>query len=518
MANQETSKGSDGATSVDAALSVYASAYSGIGGLLTSIAARRWPLIIGGESCAANGDATYATFDPATGQVLAHVADANAHDVDRAVIAAEQGARTWRNVAPRDRAKLMRRFADVLRGHADELGLLDALDGGSPITSMRADVHWAAEFLDTFADWSLSMKGEVIPSTADGLHYTKLEPYGVVARIIPFNHPVMFAAGKLAAPLLAGNAIILKPPHQAPLSAIRVGELAAEVFPAGVVNVVTGAGPATGIAIARHPGIRRIAFIGSERTGREIQRLSAEVAVKHVTLELGGKNAMVVLNDADPSAAAAGAVRGMNFTASQGESCGSNSRLLVHRSLMDDVVGHVADLVRKIRVGVPVDPATEMGALVSREHYDRVMGYIDTGMAEGATLVTGGTRPDHLAQGCFVNPTVFADVRPEMRIAQEEIFGPVISIIGFDDDDEAIRIANGVRYGLTASVWTNNLRRAHQFIDGFHAGYVWVNDSARHFAGMPFGGYKASGIGREESIEEVFSFCETKSVNINLGA
>lgn len=492
----------------------YADAYQRRSAEIAAVRAREWGLVIDNQVRPAESGRTFVTVDPATELALADVADGGAEDVDAAVDAAQRGFEAWRRYSPRGRASAVRELAAAVRDNADELGLLDAIDGGSPVTSMRSDAVWAAEMLEMFADWSLLIKGETYPASGSGLHYSRPEPYGVVGRIIPFNHPIFFAAGKLGAPLMAGNAVILKPPPQAPLSAIRMGELAAQVFPAGVVNVVNGASPAPGAAISAHPGIPRIAFIGSERTGREIQRASAEAAVKSVSLELGGKNAMVVLPDADLEAAARGAVSGMNFTASQGESCGSNSRLVVHRSVADHLVARIVELVEEIRVGVPLEESTQMGALVSREHYERVLSYVEAGVGEGAVLATGGGRPAHLPVGCFLAPTVFTGVTERMRIAQEEIFGPVLSVLTYESEDEALRIANGVRYGLTASVWTRDLDAAHRFAEELQAGYVWINDSARHFPGLPFGGFKASGIGKEESLEEILSFTQTKVVNI----
>lgn len=481
---------------------------------LDAIRAREWGLVIDNEVRPAARGATFTTVDPATELPLAEVADGDAADVEAAVRSGQRGFEAWRRYSPQGRASAVRELAALIRANSDELGLLDALDGGSPVTSMRKDAVWAADMLEMFADWALMIKGETYPGEGSGLHYSRPEPYGVVGRIVPFNHPILFAAGKLGAPLMAGNAVIVKPPPQAPLSAIRLGELIAQVLPPGVVNIVNGATPQPGAAIAAHPEIDRIAFIGSERTGREIQRVGAGTGVKHVSLELGGKNAMVVLGDADLEAAAQGAVFGMNFTATQGESCGSNSRLLVHRSIADELIGRVVELVEQIEVGVPAVDSTQMGALVSREHFERVSRYIEVGREEGATVATGGRRPDHLPDGLFIAPTVFDQVTPDMRIAQEEIFGPVLSVLAFENDDEAVQIANGVRYGLTASVWTKDVDRAHRFVDDFKAGYVWVNDSSRHFPGLPFGGVKASGLGKEESLEEILSFTQSKTVSI----
>lgn len=493
---------------------VYEDQYAPHRAALDAIRSREWGLLIDNELRPAASGATFTTVDPATELPLAQVADGGSADVDAAVSAGRRGFEAWRRYSPQGRASALRELAAHIRANADELGFLDAVDGGSSITSMRKDALWGADMLEMFADWALMIKGETFPGAGTGLHYSRPEPYGVVGRIIPFNHPIFFGAGKLGAPLMAGNAVILKPPPQAPLSAIRLGELIAEVLPPGVVNIVNGSSPEPGVAIAAHPAIERIAFIGSEHTGRDIQRVAAGVAVKHVSLELGGKNAMVVLEDADIEAAAQAAVFGMNFTASQGESCGSNSRVLVHRSIHDQVLARIVELVEQIEVGVPVDAATQMGALVSREHFERVTGYIASGQEQGAVLVTGGGRPDHLPVGHFVAPTVFDRVTADMTIAQEEIFGPVMSVLTFDEDDEALSIANGVRYGLTASVWTQDVDRAHRCVDELHAGYVWINDSSRHFPGLPFGGVKASGLGKEESLEEILSFTQSKTVSI----
>jgi 2-formylbenzoate dehydrogenase len=329
----------------------------------------------------------------------------------------------------------------------------------------------------------------------------------------------MFAAGKIAAPLVAGNAVILKPPESAPLSALRMGELFSGVLPPGVLSVVVGDGPATGRAVARHPAIRRIGFIGSDATGRSIQRDAAGAGVKDITLELGGKNALIAFPDADPDEVAAGAVAGMNFAKSAGQSCGSTSRLLLHESIADDVLERVAARMTGIRVGSPLEPATEMGTLSSRGQYDKVLRYIRAGRDEGARLVTGGARPPGLTDvpGLYVAPTLFRDVWPDMRLAREEVFGPVLSAMTWKTEEEAIRIANAVDYGLTASVWTNDIRRAHRAASALEAGYIWINGSSRHFTGVPFGGVKLSGVGREESLDELLSYTQLKTINVMLG-
>jgi 2-formylbenzoate dehydrogenase len=345
--------------------------------------------------------------------------------VDAAVAAAGPAARAWRRVPARERGAVVAELARVLEEHADELTLLDAIDGGHPVTAMHIDVAIAASMLRLFAGLAIELKGSTIPATAEHLHLTVRQPFGLVGRIIPFNHPLMFAAGKIAAPLVAGNAVILKPPESAPLSALRIGELFAQVLPPGVLSVVVGDGPAAGRAVARHPAIRRIGFIGSDATGRSIQRDAADTGVKDVTLELGGKNALIAFPDADPDQVASGAVAGMNFARSSGQSCGSTSRLLLHESIADEVLDHVMRRMAAIQVGSPLDPATEMGTMASRAQYDKTLAYIGVATGEGAQVLAGGGRPAGLEheRGLFVAPTLLGGVRPDKRIAREEAAG-----------------------------------------------------------------------------------------------
>ena len=475
---------------------------------------RSWSLLAGGTLVGARDGATYPRESPFTGTVIAEVPDAGPEDVDAAVRAAHDARAGWRATPPAERARMVAALADAIEEHGEELALLDTVDAGSPITNSRVDVTAGVASLRMFAGQALELKGETIPSSTPGasLHYTVREPVGVVARIVPYNHPLMFAC-KVAAPLVAGNPTVLKPPEAAPLSSLRVAELAADIFPPGVLSVLVGDGPVVPDALVRHEMVRRIGFIGSEATGRAIQRAAAESGVKDVTLELGGKNAMVVFADADLDAAAEGAVFGMNFTWS-GQSCGSNSRLLVAREVHDELVAKIVERIERRRIGDPLDEATEQGTMINRAQYEKSLSYIDIARSGGATVVTGGGRPEGTDQGLFVAPTVFTGVTPDARIAQEEVFGPLLSVLSFTDEAEAVAIANGVRYGLTASVWTRDLSRAHRVVESLEAGFTWINGSSRHYPNVPFGGVKGSGIGREESLEELLSYTELKAVNV----
>jgi len=476
--------------------------------------ARDWRLLIGGELVSAEGGATFEVSDPYSRAPLAQVPDASPADVDRAVEAAEAALPVWRAVPALQRAELVRRLADLVEQHGEELAMLDTIDAGSPISNARFDVEIALGQMRMYAGFALEMKGATIPASPN-LHLTVREPVGVVAKIFPYNHPLMFAC-RMAAPLVAGNPVVVKPPEAAPLSTLRLAELANQVFPPGVVNVVVGNGPAAPDRLVRHPAVRRIGFIGSEPTGRAIQRAAAESGVKHVTLELGGKNAMLVFEDADLEKAAAGAVAGMNFTWS-GQSCGSNSRLLVHRSLHDRLVERVVELVEARTVADPLEETSEQGTMINRAQFDKSRSYIEIAVEEGAVVRTGGGRPDgpDFEDSLFVAPTVLTEVAPASRIAREEVFGPVLSVIPFDSEDEAVAVANSVDYGLTGSVWTKDLDRAVRVARALEAGFVWVNGSSQHFLNVPYGGVKASGVGgKEECLEELLSYTEEKVINI----
>jgi betaine-aldehyde dehydrogenase len=476
------------------------------------------PIYIDGGFRQARSGKMIDSINPATGEVIARFPRCDAQDVDDAVVAAEAAFIEWRATPAIERAGMVRRLADRIEEHADELAMLDVKENGSPIREMRADAFTGAAALRYFAGLALELRGETVPSDFDHLDYTVPSPFGVVGRIIPFNHPFMFAASKSAAPLIAGNTLILKPSEHTSMSTIRLAELADGVLPKGVFNVVTGTGLEAGDPLVTHPAVRRIAFTGSAEIGRSIQQRAATQVVKTVTLELGGKNPLVVMPDADLDIAVEGALSGMNFTW-QGQSCGSTSRLIVQRSRRDEFVERLAARMESMRSGPPDDEATDTGAIVHRGQYEKVLSYLQIGRDEGSRVMAGGGPPEDksLSSGMFVRPTLFTDVAPDSRLAQEEIFGPVLVVIAYDTYEDALKIANGVQYGLTASIFTNDLRTAHRFARDVEAGYVWVNDSARHFAGVPFGGFKDSGVGREESFDELVSYTQTKNVNINFG-
>jgi acyl-CoA reductase-like NAD-dependent aldehyde dehydrogenase len=472
-------------------------------------AQRHW---IGGDFAASLANERMLTVDPSTGEPIASVPLGAPEDVERAVEAAKDAQRQWVTTPLPRRMQTLRALADRVREHREELAYLDALDSGNPIREMRKDVEYGAWALEYFAGLVPEVKGQTVPASLGNLHYTVREPFGVVGRILPYNHPALFMCAKSAAPLAAGNAVVVKPADQTPLSALRIAALSSDILPPGLLNVVTGDGASTGRSLVRHPGVERVAFTGGVETGKAVLHDAAD-GVKEVTLELGGKNPMIVMPDADLARAVEGAVAGMNFHISAGQSCGSNSRILLHESVHDAFLDQFLAAVSTIRLGPAVEDDTEMGPLISAAHRERVLSYIEAGRSEGARQLTDGPTPAHLNGGFFVQPTVFADVEPGMRIAREEIFGPVVSVMRWSDEQTLLELANGVDYGLTANIWTNDLRSAHRLAAAVQAGYVWINGDGRHYPGTPWGGYKQSGLGREESMEEIYSFTREKTVH-----
>lgn len=455
------------------------------------------------------------TFSPGTGENLGPIAEANAEDVEAVVAAAHEGFLKWRETTPFERTAYLRRLAEAMRGAAEELALLDAANCGNPVTPMLKDVYDGAQYIDFFAGLTTEVKGVVTPMGPGVVNMTVHEPLGVCARILAYNHPLMFLAIKLGAPIAAGNSVIVKPPPQAPLSALRFFEIAGEILPPGVLNLVTG-GLAAGVALVEHPRVPSVSLVGSVPSGIAVAKGAAE-KLKHVGLELGGKNALIVYPDADLLKAINGAVMGMNFLWC-GQSCGSTSRLFIHDSVYDEVLEGVLAGVGRHKPGLPTEPDTTMGALISQAQKDKVLRYIEIAKEDGATLAYGGGVPDapELAGGFYVEPTIFTDVTPDMRIAREEVFGPILSVLRWSDEDALFEAVNGVEYGLTGSVWTTSLANAHRASARIEAGYVWVNGAGPHYLSAPFGGYKMSGIGREEYIDEMFHFTETKNIHMTL--
>lgn len=455
------------------------------------------------------------TFNPATGASLGLCAEANAADVDAATQAAHAAFRSWRLTAPGVRAQALREISAVMRANREELAMIDAMNCGNPVTALMHDIDLATQLIDYFAGLVYELRGVTIPMGEDVVNMTVREPFGVCARIVAYNHPLMFTASRMAPAVAAGNTVIMKPPVQAPLSALRLMELIDGLLPPGVMNIITG-GQACGEALVDHPLIPKVTLIGSIPTGKAIARGAAD-KLKHVSLELGGKNALILYPDADIERAIAGAVSGMCFTWC-GQACSSTSRLFVHESIYDEVVAGVLEGVKAFRPGLPTDPTTTMGSIVSKAQFDKIMSYVELGQQEGAKLVAGGKRPDdaELANGHFIEPTVFVDVTMKMRLAKEEIFGPVLSIIKWSDEDAMFDDVNNVEYGLAAGIYTTSLATAHRAANRVEAGYVWVNNAARHFFPAPFGGTKQSGNNREESFEELLAYTQIKNIHINL--
>ena len=481
-------------------------------------------LFIGGEWVESEAGAAFETWNPATGEVLAEVSEGRAEDIDAAVTAARRAfdEGPWPRLSAGQRARALWKLGDLIEEHGEELAQIETLDNGKPIReSQWGDIPLAADHFRYFAGWTTKLHGETIPVSlpfapkAQFLNYTLKEPLGVVGAIIPWNFPLLMAAWKLAPALAAGNTVILKPAEQTPLSALRLAQLVQEAgIPEGAVNIVPGFGPTAGAALAEHHDVDKIAFTGSTEVGRSILRASAG-NLKKVTLELGGKSPQIVFDDADLDAAARGAFMGIAYN--QGQICTAGSRLFVESSVRDTFLEKLEAVSQKSRLGHGLDTDTRMGPLVSSEQLEKVESYVASGKEEGAELLFGGERAGgELAKGWFMNPTVFTGVEDEMRIAREEIFGPVLSVMTFEDRDELIARANKTIYGLVAGVWTRDIGKAHQTARDVKAGTVYINCFNVFSAGTPFGGTKQSGYGREFGLEGLEEYTQTKSVWVDM--
>ncbi|UGS34368.1 aldehyde dehydrogenase family protein [Capillimicrobium parvum] len=473
-------------------------------------------LLIDGAWVDSASGQTFESVDPSTGERLATVAFAGERDVDRAVDAARRSlSGPWGAIGPADRERILHRLADLMEEHADELAQLESLDNGKPLAFARlVDVDLSISHFRYYAGWPRKIAGQVLPVSVPDMHcHTRLEPVGVCAQIVPWNFPLLMAAWKVAPALAAGCAVILKPAEQTPLTALRLGELALEAgVPAGVLNVLSGDGT-TGAALVRHLDVDKIAFTGSTEVGREIGAIAGR-NLKRVTLELGGKSPNVILPDADPAAATRGAFEAIYFNS--GQSCTAGSRLFVQRDQYDDVVSALADTARATVPGPGLAPDTFLGPVISEGQRARVLEYVNAGTAEGAELVAGGSAVS--GPGYFVEPTVFSATSDDLTIAREEIFGPVVVALPYDDLDEVIERANATRYGLAAGIWTTDLRAAHRFADKVRAGSIYINCWQPSDAAAPFGGVKDSGVGREHGYEGLSQYLESKTVWTNLGA
>ncbi|HEX8758038.1 MAG TPA: aldehyde dehydrogenase family protein [Steroidobacteraceae bacterium] len=477
-------------------------------------------LVVDGKRLESRSGETFDTINPATGEVLARVAKGGSADSDLAVAAARRALElpAWRRMSGYERGNLLLRLADLIERNADDLAVLECLDNGKPARLTRlVEVEGAIKTFRYFAGWTTKFGGETLPVSPRGgaqiLNYTTREPVGVAGLIVPWNYPLSMAAWKVAPALAAGCAVVLKPAEQTPLTALRLGELALEAgFPPGIVNVVTGFGDA-GAALVAHPGVDKIAFTGSTEVGKEIVRACAG-NLKKVSLELGGKSPHIVFPDADLDAAAASVANGIFFN--QGQTCTAGSRLYAHTTCFDRIVEAVSEAAKKLKVGDGLEPDSDLGPLASQEQWDRVSRYVGIGRDEGAKLVTGGRRPPGMDKGYFFEPTVFADATAQMRIVREEIFGPVLTAIAWSEVDDLVVTANDSVYGLSAGIWTNNIKHAHRAAAALKAGTVWINCYNLIDPASPFGGFKQSGWGREHGRQAMELYSEVKSVWVNL--
>jgi acyl-CoA reductase-like NAD-dependent aldehyde dehydrogenase len=483
---------------------------------------QREKMLIGGEWVESADRRTFDVETPARrGQVIAQVPRANPSDVDRAVRAAHAAFPAWRATAPRERGRILTRIADDLEAAIEDLARLLAAETGNAIrTQARPEAKTTADLFRYFGGLGGELKGETIPLGENMFSYTRREPWGVVAAIVPWNVPILISAWKIAPALIAGNTVVLKPSASAPLAALAFARICQHHLPKGVLNVVTGTGDEVGTPLAEHPLVAKISFTGNTETGKAILRLAADRIIP-VTVELGGKSPQIVFPDADSDKTADGVIAGMRF-ARQGQSCTAGSRLFVHESVFDSFLEKLRAKLAKMKVGDPLDETSDMGAIVSRQQFDSVCRYIEEGIKQqGARTVIGGLPPKDgpLAEGYYVQPTVFANMRNDWRLAREEIFGPVLVAIRWSDEAEVIRMANDTHYGLAAYVWCNDIAKALRTAHALDAGWIQINQGGAQVIGQPYGGYKQSGLGRENSLEGMLEgFTQRKSVTVNLSA
>ena len=473
-------------------------------------------LTIDGKAVDATSGETFEAFDPSTGKVLTEVPKAGVPDVDAAVAAARRAVddRRWSGLRPGKRSDILNKVADLIKKNSNELAQLEALDSGKPLQLASGEMWAAAECFKYFAGWPTKIYGETNPTEDDMFVYTLREPVGVCAGIIPWNFPLIMASWKVAPALAFGNAIVLKPAEQAPLTALRLAQLCLEAgVPDGVVNVLSGFGDDAGAALAQHPDVDKVSFTGSTEVGRKILHAS-EGNLKRVTLELGGKSPNIVFSDANLRHAAKGSMFGVFLNS--GQACTAGTRILVEKDVHDEFVDQLVQATSMMKVGPALEEGTGMGPVISKEQLERVTGYIDIGRSEGAEVAAGGECPTDLGEGYYVQPTVFTGVRNDMRIAQEEIFGPVVAVIPVDDVEDAIRIGNDTIYGLGSAVWTRDISKAHRVARGLKAGTVWINTYGLYDPSVSFGGYKQSGFGRDLGRHSMEAFTEMKSVWVNL--
>jgi len=478
----------------------------------------RWQMLINGEWVDSASGEQFDTYNPATNEVLARVAKAGREDVDRAVKAARDAfvAGKWLRMGAARRGGMLYKVAQIMRQREDEILRLEVANNGKAISQARGELNQAIEDFEFFAGAATKIMGNTIPVPNAFLNYTVREPVGVCAGIVPWNYPIMMAAWKVAPALAAGNAMILKPASPTPLTALLLGEICMEAgIPAGVLNIITGPGSEIGTYLAEHPGVDKIAFTGETETGRDIMR-RASATLKRVTLELGGKSPNIVFEDADVDQAINGSLFAIYYSA--GQSCEARSRMFIHESIYDRFVQGFVEKTQKLKVGDPMDQATNIGSLISPKHWERVDGYVKLGREEGAEVLTGGARPGNgLDKGNFYLPTVLAGVDNKARVSQEEIFGPVVNMMRFSTEAEAVQLANDVIYGLAATLWTKDVGRAHRAASQIKSGVVTINTPFTGFPGIPFGGYKQSGFGRELSLEALNNYTELKSVLLYMG-